>query len=600
MEILLIIVIGVIFGFSHSKLQSRITILEEKLKGVTSVSQVISPVQNSTENQPFESVSSEVVIPSNNALLVSSQAPLYGSDFVSKTTPITSSVYEKDLGTLFVEWLKKDLLMKIGALFLLMGIGWFVSYAFIHNWIGPAGRIALGLLTGAGVLSLGIWRIKERENQGAIFTVLGSTVVIMTVFSARMMYDMFTPVTALGLMFVSTLFVTFVSLMYKRNSLALASLILAGIAPYLTYAPTKGMIEDFIYLLVIVLGTLWVVYITGWRNLTFTALIITAITTIPYSQVWGDKYVALMWAFVFTAIFFVANVVSLIRQRGKLLSTIHLYTALGTALYLAVWIFGVVPETYQSLLFVAWMLVFSFGTYLAFRSTGAQAPFYIYGGTSAALLAAAIVAEFEGAVLTIMLTFEVAIIVFASSALRLGSKVTNAASLLFVVPILLSFESIASSAWKMGVIHEDLFNLLILTLVLLIVGLFVFEQEKVAGTKDMQTGGVLITIGSMYGIVLIWLVIHALIKSNDVATMYTLILYTILGVITYFKGLTNKNHSLKIGGGALVGFVVVRLLLIDVWSMDLPGRILTFIAIGVLLLSTAFFRRGKDIQGESQ
>lgn len=593
MEILLIIVIGVIFVFSHSKLQSRISILEEKLKGVASVSQIISPVQNSTENQPFESVSSEVVVPSHNAVSTSMHAPLYGSDFISQTTPATSSVYEKDSGTLFLEWLQKDLLMKIGALFLLMGIGWFVSYAFIHNWIGPAGRIALGLLTGAGVLALGIWRIKEKENQGAIFTVLGSTVVIMTVFSARMMYDMFTPLTALGLMFVSILFVTFVSLMYKRNSLALASLILAGVAPYLTNAPTGGMIEHFTYLLVIVLGTLWVVYVTGWRNLTFTALVITAITTISYSQGWDEKYVALMWAFVFTAIFFVANVLSLIRQRGKLLSTVHLYTALGTALYLAVWIFGVVPETYQSLLFVAWMLVFSFGTYLAFRSTGAQAPFYIYGGTSAALLAAAMVAEFEGAVLTIMLTFEVAVIVFAASALRLGSKVTNAVSLLFVVPILLSFGSIASSAWNQGIMHEDFLNLLILTLVLLIVGLFAVEQEKITGTKDMQTGGVLITTGSVYGIVLIWLVIHALIESNDVATMYTLVLYTILGVITYFKGLTDDSHHLKIGGGMLVGFVVVRLLLIDVWSMDLPGRIITFIVIGVLLLSTAFFRNGK-------
>ncbi len=517
-------------------------------------------------------------------------APQAESSPVPQYIPSNPYAAKDSEANAIIEWFTTDVLMKVGALFLLMGIGWFVGYAFIHDWIGPVGRVLLGLCTGAGILALGIWRIKTHEHQGAIFTVLGSTVVLLTVSAARFTYDMFTPLSALGLMFVSILFVTFVSLQYRRNGLALASLILAAIAPYLT-ATQLGMFESFTYLLLIVLGTLWVVYITGWRNLTFAALAITFMYTVGYANGWNpDRYVALLWAFGFTAIFFVANVVSLIRQQGQKLSQIHLATALGTAFYLMVWILEVVPEESQSLLFVAWMLVFSFGAYLAYRSTGAQAPFYVYGGTSIALLGAATAAELEGAVLTIAFTFEVAVLVYISAALRLSHKVTTLLSSLFVIPLLLSLESIDASAWRYGVLHEHFFNLLVLTLVLLIIGIFVIERQKNTSETPSKTGPVLVTLGVIYSLMLLWLVTHAIIPDSDTATMITLILYTVCGITAYFNGRNSGNHGMRVGGGVLLGLVVCRLLLIDVWLMDIVGKIVTFLAIGVMLLSTAFIR----------
>jgi hypothetical protein len=42
----------------------------------------------------------------------------------------------------------------------------------------------------------------------------------------------------------------------------------------------------------------------------------------------------------------------------------------------------------------------------------------------------------------------------------------------------------------------------------------------------------------------------------------------------------------------VLGGVVLRLLLIDVWQMDLVGRIITFFVVGTLLLSTAFIKKG--------
>jgi hypothetical protein len=44
-------------------------------------------------------------------------------------------------------------------------------------------------------------------------------------------------------------------------------------------------------------------------------------------------------------------------------------------------------------------------------------------------------------------------------------------------------------------------------------------------------------------------------------------------------------------GGLLIGFVILRLLLVDIWDMEIGGRVIVFILVGILLMSTAFISR---------
>jgi hypothetical protein len=70
--------------------------------------------------------------------------------------------------------------------------------------------------------------------------------------------------------------------------------------------------------------------------------------------------------------------------------------------------------------------------------------------------------------------------------------------------------------------------------------------------------------------------------------MISLVIYTIIGLIVYSSGQTTKLY-----GGILLGFVVIHLLLIDVWYLELTGRIITFFVVGTLLMLTAFIGRNK-------
>lgn len=495
----------------------------------------------------------------------------------------------------FFSWLKEDWLMKIGAILLLIGFGWLTTYAFLNNWIGPMGRIALGIVAGVIFIILGWWRIKKYLHQGGVFLVLGSSTVLLTIFAAREIYDFFTPFSALVVMFLSTAFVALVSVQYNNRALALASLILAGVAPLLTSAPLPNYVGLFSYLFVVILGAIWIVVITGRRELTTVALIIIMFYSLPhlFSLISADKGVLLMFAYAFAAVFFFTNTVGILKLKGKEIIP-DLITAAGNGLLLLAWIMVAAEDEWKSLIITAWMVVFVVGAFMIYRITQRREPFYVYAGVGVAMLAAATSAELDGATLTIAYTVESGIIALVVYMVLRDIKIAERLSLLLVGPVLLSFESMISRAWTTNIIHKDFFVLLVLSLTLLGLGLFLLKGVKEAGNKDNgKFSAVLLIGGSVYAYILLWLSLHAGLENNNTAVMLSLVVYTIIGLVCYFYGLANEKRALSLYGGALVGFVVGRLILVDVWKMEIAGRIITFFLIGAMLVSTAFLGRKK-------
>lgn len=502
----------------------------------------------------------------------------------AQTVPSVESNFEK--------WIKEDFFVKLGALLLLIGFGWFVSYAFAHQWIGPVGRITLGIFAGVAIIAFGTWRMRTFTHQGSIFLVLGSTTVLLTVFAARELYDFFTPTTALALMFLTVAFVAYVSVVYKNQNLALASLILASIAPFFTNAPTPDIAGLFTYLLLVVLGTLWVVYLTGSHVLTFTALLIVALYGAPFalgSLLGGERDIALLFAFIFTAIFFASNIISILRQKSGEILQAHLAIAFGTGVYLIMWILVASPKEFQSLLFSAWMLVFALGSFVVYKQSSHRAPFYIYSAISVGLLGAATAAELDGPLLTIAFTIEAGIIVLLARFLTDNVNIVQKMSLLFSVPVILSFGSMVSPSWYEGFLHGDFFVLGILSLTLLAVGISLLKKNEGGEGVPMNMVLLFVVPGVTYILVLIWLVLHSLF-SPDVATIFSLVIFAIIGFVLFINGRMKDEKMTRVAGALLLGFVVVHLMLIDVWQMALTGRIITFFAIGALLMSTAFIK----------
>jgi len=244
----------------------------------------------------------------------------------------------------------------------------------------------------------------------------------------------------------------------------------------------------------------------------------------------------------------------------------------------------------QSLAYVFWMLIFSIGTFFVFTQTKNRIPFYVYGAVTLGFLFAATAAELSGPVLVFAYTAEVTALVLLSRFL-LPNKTSHGLVWLFALPCTLSLSSFAANSWNTGVLHADFAILSFITLALAIVGLVFIETREESESSNMLAEA-LLGVSLLYFLSLIWLVLHASLVG-DIATMCTLIIYTILGIGFWSIGQMQNNDFLTAAGTVLLVGVVVRLVLVDVWLMGLVGRIITFMVIGVLLISTAFMRKNK-------
>lgn len=508
------------------------------------------------------------------------------------TTSTTSQGHEPSVGDSFALWVKEDWLLKLGAFIVLLGFGWFVSYAFAQNWIGPLGRVTFGMFIGSVILGFGWFRMHLYARQGSVFLGLGATVVLISTFSAAYVYSLISGQVALGIMFLTSAFIAIASVRFKVLALSVVSIIIAGIAPImLIIHSTATSAELFAYLFVVVLGTVWVVSITGWRNLTTVALTMFFLYSIPYlGSANAETGTLLIFAYAFAFLFFITNTIGILKIRD---GDIHpdIITAAGNGLLLLAWINAGASPEWKSLIMVGWMIVFTVAAFIVFAITKRREQFFVYAGVGVAMLAAATAIEFEGVGLTIAYIIESAIIPLVSYAVMHDRNIAKSLTLLVLGPSVLSLQSIVAD-WQSSIPFEHFFVLLMMSATLLLLGVFFMSLRK-EGDKD-DVSPALFVAGSAYAYILLWLSLHTTMADKDMATMICLVVYTIVGLISYAYGKMYDSKGVYYYGGALLAFTVGHLLLIDVWNMALSGRIVTFFLVGTLLMGTAFISRKKN------
>lgn len=503
----------------------------------------------------------------------------------------------------FGTWLKEDWLMKVGAFLFIIGCGWFVSYAFANNWIGPVGRISIGIIAGVLVMAFGFWRMIRFPQQGGVFMALGAGMAILSIFAGRSIYHFFTPVSAIMFDFIIAAFVSFASYKFNLRSLALTAQILAFAAPLLVAGQTDSVFL-FSYMLVISLATLVLAGLMGWRGLILSSLVFVGMYSIPYliashggmgSMYSTDAPLVLNFAYIFAMLYLLSGMFAVVRQ-GVQEAKNEIVLALMNGVFLFLWIYNVPGKEWQTLLFATWAIVFAVGSFIAFRFSSKPDPFYAYGSVAVAFIAAATAAQLDGAALTIAFTIEVCLLVMIVLALTKDTKAATSTSLLFIAPVALSFASMSRYLVSNEIFTKDSFVLLILAFSLIAAGRLIRMAEK-----EHQVGEgsnlcvVLIVFGTMYIWFVIWCFLHILMPlAPDMATFSALTVYTIAGLWAYFVGLSGGDTARRVYGAALLVFVVLRLLFVDVWKMELSGRVITFFVIGILLMSTAFLTKRKS------
>lgn len=497
------------------------------------------------------------------------------------------------------QWFLQDWLVKLGAVLIFLAFGWIIPF-LVWDIIGPFGRVIFGILCGILLLIFGTMRIRNFRNQGSIFLSLGAGIVYLSIAAGQFVYDMFPSVMALTFLFLTTVFLAYVSIAERTRALAFLALILGSLAPMLIHSSSHDFIGLFLYLFILTLGVLWVTRITSWRELTTTALVIYIFYSLPYIFNLGvhTDFSHVLSAAVFALLFFIFNIASIVHDREA--QSADLVAAALNTLILIGWIdSAIVPEA-KSFAAVLAAIAASFGAYAVYVTTRISAPVIVHSASAMLLLVAATAYELDGSIFTIALTFEITLLIIGLIALLGRIALAKQTSFLLVVPLVMVFSAINRYSYSREVFTTDFFAILAVLLSIVAVGYIFVQSDQIQEheSEDVSVGVAWSVIGALLAMLLLWLVTHIAIVSVSIATAICLTVYTLIGLYGYITGQMYQRKNRKLAGTALLIFVVCHLIFVEIGSLDTGGRILVFMIVGILLMSTAFLGRRKGISTE--
>ncbi len=177
-----------------------------------------------------------------------------------------------------------QLLNRIGILAVLIGTAWFLKLAFDRNWIGPGIRIWIGLVCAAALV---VWSERFRRRGFPAFSyslkALGTSIAYLSLWAASSVYHL----APTGLIFLAMTAVTIVNavLARRQRSELLAIYALAGglATPGLLAMGHDSALLLFSYLALLNGGALLLLGLQPWKRLAWSALVGTAVYYIGWT-----------------------------------------------------------------------------------------------------------------------------------------------------------------------------------------------------------------------------------------------------------------------------------------------------------------------------
>lgn len=530
----------------------------------------------------------------------------------------------------FFAWLKHDWPLKIGGFLIILAAGWFITYAAAEGWLSEAARVTMGYIFGVAALIYGTFRVDKVRLQGNIFLLIGIAVIFVSTIAAVNFSSVSMP-SALAL-FVMLLTVAFVSLIsLKQNNEALTGMMIA-FGAFVPLAFFEAGLEThiiFAYLFILTIGTLWIVYKTSWRRLTALMLGVVAFYSIGHALDVGNaqSWTNMLLALAFGAVFYGANVRAILSsvqmdeiqgdddsvdaQRNRRLGVTDYLTAVGITMMYLIWVYLFGPEDYRVVLLLLGVVLFVGASYGIHSATRIQTPTIIYGAAAFILIAVATAEVASGAVLITAYIVESSVAIALSIYVR-GQSMTSSqqalCGVLFGLPLLMLIDSIlkgfafisakgSTFSYGRNLTLEDvlphLFAIFVGLLCSLILALLVRLNLELATSKNRLFMQYFASVGFVLSVVLVWLVTHTFIATQDIATFVSLFIYAAAGAYFYVLGARSRYKPYQIVGVVLFGIVLLDIFLIEFWEMSQAIRIITAFAVGVVLMVAAYIARSR-------
>jgi uncharacterized membrane protein len=205
-------------------------------------------------------------------------------------------------GTIGKLWLNR-----IGIVAILIGVAYFLKYAFDSGWIGPGGRVAIGLLAGIAVV---VWSEAFRRKGSVAFSyslkAVGIGILYLSLWAASQYFHLIPAGVAFAAMILVTASTITLALAQDAEILAVYAMIGGFSTPALVSTGENHEIVLFSYVCLLDLAILAMVSFKPWRRIVWGAMLGTGVMYIGWAAQYYDsseRQVTVSFASAFFAIF---------------------------------------------------------------------------------------------------------------------------------------------------------------------------------------------------------------------------------------------------------------------------------------------------------
>jgi uncharacterized membrane protein len=503
------------------------------------------------------------------------------------------------------------LLNRIAIIALIGAVSFFLKYAFDNNWIGPSGRVAIGIVIGALLLPWSQWLLGRGYSYFSEgIAGMGAAVMYLAIWAGCQYYKLYSQDIGFYAMIAVTAGMTAVAL--GRNSQRIAILSLAGgfLTPILVSTGRDAQIVLFTYLLILGTGLLVIELRRNWRWLTPISFLFTQI----YFWGWYERFYSagkldrtLFFATLFLLLY---GMVPIFRARkSSPLDVIDVVLVLANSfayfsgLYAMLW-----PEKRWTL--TIFVLGLSAGHLLAERLIASakareSAPMRrIFAGLALTFATLAIPIRLDGEWITIAFSVEGAILVWTG--LRSSAVALRGAG--YFLMAVSAFRLLAFPLPAEHFLFNERFGTYAVLIASIAAVLYVAREEALAAT-ELERGflGFLAVAINLFALLALSLELwdlfgwrYGLGFNSSLAQHLSLsLLWTLYGSLLIGFGIRRKSALLRWQALTLFGLVAFKVFLYDSSFLERFYRIVSFLILGLVLLAVSFLYQRKVAREKS-
>src|SRR5216684_4771419 len=502
-------------------------------------------------------------------------------------------------------------LNRIGIVAIIGAVTFFLKYAFDNNWIGPSGRVAIGILLGAAMLPWSHWLLQRGYSYFSEgIAGLGAAVMYLSIWAGCQYYKLFSLDVGFAAMIVITAGMAAVALGRNSQRIALLSLFGGFLTPVLVSEGKDAQVVLFTYLLILGAGLLAIEMRRDWRSLTPISFLLTQL----YFWGWYSEFyrpAKLERTIIFATLFFLlyAALPVLRAVRYSQLYELDIVVVLANsfaylgALYVMLWPQDRWPLT---LLVLALSGAHLFVARLVPAPKAGESPLMrlLFAGLALTFATLAIPIRLEGKWITLAFAIEGAILVWTGFRSMAGFLRAGGYFLLALAAVRVLIFPLPAP--------QFLFNERLAAYAVLIIcfGVVVYaarEHEASVGRDELNALGMFAVAINVFALIALSLELwdhfgsHAGlgIDSGLAQHLALSLLWTAYASGLIALGVKRESALLRWQALVLFGLVVVKVFIYDSSFLERFYRIVSFFILGLVLLTVSFLYQRKVARGRS-